>query len=660
MKKKISVASLLIALGIVYGDIGTSPLYVMKSMLMVNNGLISNELILGGISLVIWTLTLQTTIKYVMITLEADNKGEGGIFSLYTLVRKNAKWLIIPAVVGGASLLADGMITPPVTVTSAIEGLTLVLPINTEEIILIVVAILTVVFFIQRFGTDVIGKLFGPMMVLWFSMLFIIGFIQIFNYPEIMKALNPYYGIHLIFTSPKSIYILGAVFLCTTGAEALYSDMGHCGKKNIHYTWVFVKTCLVINYLGQGAWLLSREGSRIKDNPFFLIMPEWFIVPGTIIATIAAIIASQALITGSFTLVAEAIKLNLFPKLQVNYPNNDKGKIYIPTVNVILYIGCILLVLKFKKSENMEAAYGLAITITMLMTTILLNEYLRINKKKKVLSWIVFTTFVIIECGFLYANLFKFLHGGYVTVIIAGLLIFLMYIWIYGTIIRKRFRQYVNLSDFQEHFKDLQEDKELPLYATNVVYLTESLNYRMLEKKIVYSIFNKEPKRAKFYWFINIKVTDEPHTEEYVVKTLVPNMAYSVQFNLGFRIDQRINIFLYKVIQDLAKSGEIKYTPKKYMLNQNNEFVFGDFKFVLLEEVLSNESELSKWDNFITSTKLLIKRLTVSPARWFGIDTSNVVIEKAPIIIGYKEAPNLIRVFPKDMQTWRGKKCRKC
>ena len=649
MKKEISVASLLIALGIVYGDIGTSPLYVMKSMLMVNNGLISNELILGGISLVIWTLTLQTTIKYVMITLEADNKGEGGIFSLYTLVRKNAKWLIIPAVVGGASLLADGMITPPVTVTSAIEGLTLVLPINTEEIILIVVAILTVVFFIQRFGTDVIGKLFGPMMVLWFSMLFIIGFIQIFNYPEIMKALNPYYGIHLILTSPKSVYILGAVFLCTTGAEALYSDMGHCGKKNIRYTWVFVKTCLVINYLGQGAWLVSREGNIIKNNPFFLIMPEWFIVPGTIIATIAAIIASQALITGSFTLVSEAIKLNLFPKLQVTYPNNDKGKIYIPAVNILLYIGCILLVFKFKKSENMESAYGLAITITMLMTTILLAEYLRSNKKKKVLSWIVFATFVIIEGGFLYVNLFKFVHGGYVTVIIAGLLIFLMYIWIYGTIIRKRYKQYANLLDFKEHFKALQEDKELPLYATNIVYLTESLNYKMVEKKIVYSIFNKQPKRAKFYWFINIKVTDEPYTEEYLVRTIVPNMAYSIQFNLGFRIDQRINIFLYKVIQDLAKSGEIKYTPKRYMLNQNSGFVFGDFKFVLLEEVLSNESELSKWDNFITSTKLLIKRLTVSPARWFGIDTSNVAIEKAPIIIGHKESPNLTRVISKDM-----------
>ena len=653
MKKKVSIASLLIALGIVYGDIGTSPLYVMKSMLMVNNGEISKDLILGGISLVIWTLTLQTTIKYVMITLEADNKGEGGIFSLYTLVRKNAKWLMIPAVIGGASLLADGMITPPVTVTSAIEGLTLVFPIETNEIILIVIGILTILFLIQRFGTDVIGRLFGPMMVLWFSMLFILGFIQVVSYPEIIKAFNPYYGLHLIMTSPQSIYILGAVFLCTTGAEALYSDLGHCGKKNIHYTWVFVKLCLIINYLGQGAYLIAREGMIIIDNPFFLIMPYWFIVPGTIIATIAAIIASQALITGSFTLVSEAIKLNLFPKLQVIYPSNDKGKIYIPTVNMLLYIGCILLVFKFKKSENMEAAYGLAITITMLMTTILLTEYLRVNKKKKVLSWVVFGTFILIEGGFLYVNLFKFLHGGYVTVVIAGLLIFLMYIWIYGTVIRKRYKKYVNILDYRENFKALQEDEELPLYATNIVYLTESLNYKMIERKIAYSIFNKEPKRAKFYWFVNIKVTDEPYTEEYIVRTIVPNEAYSVQFNLGFRVDQKINLFLYKVIQDLAKSGEIKYKPKKYTMNQNCEFVVGDFKFVLLEEVLSNESELSSWDNFIISTKLSIKKITVSPAKWFGIDTSNVTIEKAPIIIGHKETPKLIRVYLKNVKSWK-------
>lgn len=644
MKKKITIGSLLVALGIVYGDIGTSPLYVMKSMLGVNNGYVSKELILGGVSLVFWTLTLQTTIKYVLITLEADNKGEGGIFSLFTLVRKRANWLIIPAVIGGATLLADGMITPPVTVTSAIEGLTLVFPIETSSIIIIVISILTVLFLLQRFGTDVIGKIFGPMMAIWFSMLFILGFSQIIQYPEIVKALNPYYGIKLLLTNPESVYILGAVFLCTTGAEALYSDLGHCGKSSIRYTWIFVKICLVINYLGQGAWLMLREGSTVKENPFFLIMPSWFIIPGTIIATLAAIIASQALITGSFTLVSEAIKLNLFPKLQVRYPNDDKGKIYIPAVNYLLYIGCILLVLKFKKSENMEAAYGLAITITMLMTTILLSQYIRFNKQKRVMSIIIFTIFITIETAFLYANLFKFAHGGYVTIIIAGALIFLMYVWIYGNIIRKRFSEYVDILSFSKHFKSLKGDKEIPLYATNIVYLTQSPNYKEIESKIIFSIFNKQPKRAKFYWFINVNVTDEPYTKEYSVKTIVPNEAFSIQFDLGFRIDQKINVFLHQIIQELASSGEVKFNPKAYMISNNSKCAVGDFRFVLLEEILSNESELSKWDSFIISTKLLIKKLTVSPEKWFGIDTSNVEVEKVPIIIGHKETLKLKRI----------------
>lgn len=644
MKKKVSIASLLVALGIVYGDIGTSPLYVMKSMIGVNNGYISKELILGGISLVIWTLTLQTTIKYVMITLEADNNGEGGIFSLFTLVRKKLKWLIVPAVIGGAALLADGMITPPVTVTSAIEGLDLVFPLETRSVIIIVITILTILFLLQRFGTGVIGKMFGPMMLIWFSMLIVLGLGQVFQYPEILKSLNPYYGIKLLITSPKSVYILGAVFLCTTGAEALYSDLGHCGKSNIHYTWIFVKISLVINYLGQGAWLMLREGSIIKDNPFFLIMPGWFIIPGTIIATIAAVIASQALITGSFTLVSEAIKLNLFPKLQVRYPNDDKGKIYIPAVNYLLYTGCVLLVLKFQKSENMEAAYGLAITITMIMTTILLSQYLRLNKKKKAMSIVVLVVFSVIESAFLYANLFKFVNGGYVTIIIAGALIFLMYIWIYGTVIRKRFSQYVDILSYKKHFKALKEDKELPLYATNLVYLTESHNYKEVENKIVFSIFNKQPKRAKYYWFINVRVTDEPYTTEYSVKTIVPNEAFRIQFDLGFRVDQKINVFLHQVIQELASSGEVKFTPKDYMIRDNGKCIVGDFRFVLLEEILSNESELSKWDSFITSVKLLIKKLTVSPAKWFGIDTSNVEVEKVPIIIGNKENLNLTRI----------------
>lgn len=642
--KKVSLASLLVAIGIVYGDIGTSPLYVMKSMLGVNNGHLSKNLILGGVSLVIWTLTLQTTIKYVMITLEADNKGEGGIFSLYTLIRKRAKWLIIPAVIGGATLLADGMITPPVTVTSAIEGLDLVMPIETQTIIMIVIIILTILFSFQRFGTDIIGKIFGPVMVIWFLMLFTLGLNNVLQYPEITKAVNPYYGIHLLLTSPKSVYILGAVFLCTTGAEALYSDLGHCGKRNIHYTWAFVKICLIFNYLGQGAWLMLREGSVINGNPFFLIMPSWFVIPGTIIATMAAIIASQALITGSFTLVSEAIKLNLFPKLQVRYPNEDKGQIYIPAVNILLYIGCVLLVLKFKKSENMEAAYGLAITVTMLMTTILLSQYIRYIKKKSSIAISVFIIFALIESSFLYSNLFKLAHGGYVTILIAGALIFLMYIWIHGTTIRKRFSTHVDILCFTKHFKELKEDKELPLFATNIVYLTESPRYDMIERKIIYSIFNKQPKRAKFYWFVNVRVTDEPYTKAYSVKEIVANEAFYIQFNLGFRVEHKINVFLYQVIQELLHSGEIKYVPKEYMIQNTNKYLIGDFKFVLLQEILSNESGISKWDNFITSSKLAIKKITVSPEKWFGIDTSIVRIEKVPIIIGHGEIVKLERI----------------
>lgn len=644
MKKQVGVASLLIALGIVYGDIGTSPLYVMKSMMSVNNGLITKDLIYGGISLVFWTLTLQTTIKYVFLTLQADNKGEGGIFSLYTLLRKRGKWLIIPAVIGGASLLADGMITPPITVTSAIEGLNLVIPLKEATIITIVIVILTALFMIQRFGTDFIGKIFGPIMFTWFTMLAVLGLLQVVHYKEIVAAINPYYGIKLLITYPNSIYLLGAVFLCTTGAEALYSDLGHCGRENIHYTWIYVKGCLLINYLGQGAYLMTREGQIISENPFFLIMPEKFIIPGVIIATIAAIIASQALISGAFTLVSEAIKLNIFPKLQVRFPNEDKGKIYIPAVNWFLYIGCVTLVLKFKKSSNMEAAYGLAITITMLMTTILLSQYIKFNKKNNVLSKVILFVFGAIEISFLYANLFKFIHGGYITILISGVLMFLMYIWIHGTNIKQRYTQWVKIDNYKEQFKALKEDDTVPLFSTNLVYLSEARIDGDIENKIIYSIFNKQPKRAKFYWFINVKVTDEPYTKEYSVKTIVPNEAYIINFRLGFKVDQRINEFLSQIIQDLVKNKEIQITPKKYWLDNKNKITVGDFKFVILEEILTNNTNLSKWDNFVISTKLLIKRYTTSQAKWYGIDTSIISVEKVPAIVGRYSNEKLIRV----------------
>ncbi len=642
--KKVSIASLLVALGIVYGDIGTSPLYVMKAILATNGGYISNELVLGGVSLVFWTLTLQTTIKYVILTLKADNNGEGGIFSLYTLVRKRAKWLIVPAVIGGAALLADGMITPPVTVTSAIEGLNLIWTLSTKTVVITVIFILIFLFSFQKFGTAKIGKLFGPMMFIWFSMLAILGVSQIVQNPYIVKALNPYYAINLLIESPKSTYILGAVFLCTTGAEALYSDLGHCGRKNIYYTWTFVKACLVLNYLGQGAWLISRNGEQINQNPFFLIMPQSFIIPGVIIATLAAIIASQALISGSFTLISEAIKLNLFPRLRVRYPNEEKGQIYIPAINYILGIGCILLVLYFKKSENMEAAYGLAITVTMLMTTILLSQYQRYNRRKPKLSIVVLIVFGCIELSFLYANLFKFFRGGYITLCIGLIIIFIMYTWIHGAHIKQKYSQYSKISDHLDKFEAIDKDVELPIYATHTVYLTQSQNRKYVENKILHSIFNKRPKRSKYYWFIHVKVTDEPYTMNYKVFTIKPNKIFSIEFQLGFRVSQRINVFLREVIQNLISTGELEFTPKEYMLDNSQDKNVGDFKFVLIEEALSNESNLSKWDNLIMSFKVIIKRVTVSPSKWFGIDTSIVEVEKVPITIGHRNKVELKRV----------------
>ncbi|MGL5766548.1 MAG: KUP/HAK/KT family potassium transporter [Sarcina sp.] len=637
-KKAVTIGSLLVALGIVYGDIGTSPLYVMQAILGTNNNIVSDRVVLGGVSLVFWTLTLQTTIKYILITLKADNKGEGGIFALYTLVKKYAKWLIVPAIVGGAAILADGILTPPVSVTSAIEGLQMLFPITEDMIILIVIIIIFVLFMLQRFGTEKIGKVFGPVMLVWFLMIGILGAIQVTHDPKILRAINPYYAIQLVLHGGSSVvYILGAVFLCTTGAEALYSDLGHCGRRNIEITWILVKICLLLSYFGQGAYLLMRRGDVISDNPFFLVMPEWFIIIGVVIATLATIIASQALISGSFTLISEAIKLNIFPRLHIRYPNGEKGQLYISAVNSALCVGCIAIVLIFKKSENMEAAYGLSITITMLMTTILLSQYIRFKKKKPILSIVVLIVFGSIESSFLYANSFKILSGGYVTIIITLALIYLMYVWSYSSKIKKRYRNFVDLLEYKDKFKLIAEDKELPLYASNLVYLTKSTEWNKVENKILYSIFNKLPKRADYYWFVNVQVTDEPYTRAYKVNTIKEDNIFSIDFKLGFRVSQGINSLLGEVIQELMSTGELTGKPKEYMLTSGNRTAVGNFKFVLIEEVLVTESNFSPWDKFILGTKLFIKKLTVSPERWYGIDTSVVEIEKVPIIVGTRK-----------------------
>ena len=505
---KVTLMTLIVTLGVIYGDIGTSPLYVMSAIIHGNNNIIDAGFALGGASLVIWTLTLQTTIKYVFLTLNADNNGEGGIFSLYTIIRKRAKWLLVPAIIGGAALLADGMITPPVTVTSAIEGLNTIVPLSTDTIIVIVFIIITLLFLLQRFGTAVVGIVFGPIMFIWFLMLAVLGTNQLMQNVSVIKAINPYYGIKLLVTNPMGVLVLGAVFLCTTGAEALYSDLGHCGKKNIHYTWIYVKICLILNYLGQAAWMIKHNGETLVGNPFYNIMPSWFLLPGIIISTFAAIIASQALISGSFTLVSEAIKLNIFPRLNIFYPTDLKGQLYIPAINTVLWMGCSLVLFHFKKSANMEAAYGLSITVTMLMTTILYFNYLRVKKVPFILSALFLGVYLTIEGIFLYANLFKFFHGGYITVIIGLLIMFLMYIWIKGYNIKRGLVEKVKIKEYEQQIIKLQEDVDIAKYATNLVYLTNASKDDEVERKVIYSILNKQPKRAEIYWFINVLVTE--------------------------------------------------------------------------------------------------------------------------------------------------------
>lgn len=641
MKNKVTITSFLVALGIVYGDIGTSPLYVLGSILSTNKNVIEQELLLGALSLIFWTLTLQTTIKYVLITLRADNHGEGGIFSLYTLLRNKAKWLIIPAVIGGASLLADGMITPPITVTSAIEGLQMQWTLSRPEIILIVVIILTGIFFLQRYGTEKIGSVFGPLMLIWFSMLFILGIIALVQVPQVLLAINPYHGLKLLWRNPEFTAILGAVFLCTTGAEALYSDLGHCGRNNIYYSWIFVKIALVINYFGQGAYLWNMQGQSVYDNPFFLLMPSWFLIPGIIISTIAAIIASQALISGSFTLISEATKLGVFPRLTVKHPNENRGQLYIAAVNTTLYLGCLGIVFYFQESSKMEAAYGLAITITMLMTTILMSQYLRLIKHHKVYSLVMLFFFGMIESMFLYANIQKFDTGGYITILIGAVLSFIMIIWMAGVRIKARYSEYTPLPQELERFAILKQTSDVPLYCHQLVYLTKSTDPNMIDKKILQSIFYDRPKRARYYWFVHIDVTDEPYTKTYrVIKH--SEDVYFIQFQLGFRVEQGINMYLRKVLDDLIESNELQPVYKPY--NPKGD-AHRDLHFVLLEEKLSNEWELSNLESFVMAIKIFIQKLTVTPAKWFGIDPNIVEIEHVGLNIGKrKQIKDLTRI----------------
>ena len=636
---RVGFLGLLITLGIVFGDIGTSPLYVMKAILHTGEA-IDESTILGALSCIIWTLTLQTTIKYVCVALRADNNGEGGILALYALLRKmKSKWIYLLAIIGASTLLADGIITPAITVTTAIEGLESISP--NLPVVPITLGIITIIFFVQRFGTESIGKSFGVFMLIWFLLLGMTGVFSITSYPLILKAFNPYYAAMLLAKSPQWFLILGAVFLCTTGAEALYSDLGHCGRKNITISWVFVKAMLILNYLGQGAWVLNHVSMAPSVNPFFSIMPQNMLIFSIIMATGAAIVASQALISGTFSILSEAMNLHFWPRMRIKHPTHVKGQLYIPMINLAMYIGVVLIILLFRDSSHMEAAYGLAITITMLMTTLLLGFYLHTKGVARIFILLFVGAYCVIEGIFLAANLSKFLAGGWCTMLIGGVLFLMMYVWVRAIKIRVHYISTKPLDDYYQIISDIKADESIPKYASNLVYVNHADKEGSVDDKLLYSIINKQPKRADHYWLINLEFVDTPDTLEYRCETLIPDTLYSVTMHIGFRIEPRVSLYLRQVVEDLVASRKVDITSTYTSLRKND--ISGDFRFIIIHRVYYPESSDNRQQNLLMSIYALISKIGIDEPKALGLDTSMVVVERVPLIINHRNR-NLRRI----------------
>jgi len=645
--KRVSIASLLVALGIIYGDIGTSPLYVLSSI--IGKREITQELVYGGISCVFWTLTLQTTFKYILLTLQADNRGEGGIFSLFALVRRYRRWLYLPAIIGAGTLLADGIITPPISVSSAVEGLSgvnglekIIAPGNPVTVG-IIIGILSLLFFFQQFGTNIVGSSFGPIMLIWFSMLTVLGINQLVHYPFILNAIDPIYAYDLLSKYPRGFWLLGSVFLATTGAEALYSDLGHCGKKNIQYSWIFVKTALLLNYFGQGAWVMIRKEKFLNGlNPFYEVMPHWFLIIGIFIATAAAIIASQALISGSFTLISEAMRLNFWPKIKVKFPTEIRGQIYIPSINWILWVGCIAVMLYFRESSKMEAAYGFSITIAMLMTTMLMYYYMKfVRKWPAAIITIILLVFLTVEISFFIANIAKIKQRWMFLIFEFGI-IGVMYVWYRARKIKNRYVEFVRLETYIPRIQELSNDRSVPKYSTHLIYLTSADNPKEIEHKIIYSILNKKPKRADIYWLVHVDTLDDPYTSEYKVDHIIPNDIIRVEFRLGFRVEPKINLMFRKVVEDLLKNREVNISNRYESVERSN--VIGDFQFIVMEKYLSEDNELPITERIIMKFHFWLKEISLSEERGFGLDSANVTVEKFPLIVAPVSNLNLKRV----------------
>lgn len=638
--KKLSLAGALVTLGIVFGDLGTSPLYTMRAIIAGGKENFNELLIFGGLSCIFWTLTLSTTIKYVLITLRADNNGEGGIFALFALIKAKSSWAAILTMIGGAALLADGVITPSITVTSSVEGLKLYNP--NIPVVPIVLIILAVLFFIQQFGTNFVGSSFGPIMVIWFLTLGVLGFSQLITYPEILRALNPEYAYRFLTEYPGGFILLGAVFLATTGAEALYADLGHCGRANIRVSWMFVKIALLLNYLGQGAWLMRHIESGTYENPFFQIMPQWFLIPGVILATAAAIIASQAIISGSFTLISEAVMLNLWPKIRVLHPTYVRGQVYLPAVNWFLWIASSLVVFFFKESSNMNAAYGLAITITEIMTTFLLSYYLLQKGLNHRLVLLLFMTYLTIEGSFLIANLHKFKYGGWFTLLLASIYFLIMFSWYFGRKIKNRYITFADLDKYLDLFRDLSKDESVPRLATNLVYIIRANRHDQVESKVIYSIFQKQPKRADTYWLLHVDRVNEPNSFNYQVTQIIPGILIRIDFHIGFKVEPKINLYFKEVIEDLVESGEIRLNSSYDSLKKHD--IESDFKFILIDRIMSRDYTLSNWENFVLSLNSLVRKLSLTDIRTLNLDSTNTIIEQVPITIDQPVAYRINRV----------------
>jgi len=627
--KKLSLAGAIVTMGIVFGDLGTSPLYTMRAIISGTSGKMDELLIYGGLSCIFWTLTLSTTIKYITITLRADNNGEGGIFALFALIKQKSSWAAVLTMIGGAALLADGVIMPSITVTSSIEGLRLFNP--DIPVVPIVLLIIGVIFFIQQFGTTFIGSSFGPIMAIWFITLGILGFSQLLMYPDILKAVNPEYAYRFLSEYPGGFILLGAVFLCTTGAEALYADLGHCGRKNIRASWIFVKTALLLNYFGQGAWLMMNLESGSKVNPFFEIMPKWFLLPGVALATAAAIIASQAIISGSFTLISEAVSLNFWPKVRILHPTFIRGQVYLPFVNWFLWIACSLVVFSFKESNNMNAAYGLAITITEIMTTFLLSYYLYQKGVNHRLILLLIVVYLTIEGSFLIANLHKFRYGGWFTLLLASMYFIVMVGWYFGRKLKNRYVTFTNLYNYLELFKDLSKDKSVPKTATNLVYIIKANRIDQVESKVIYSIFRKQPKRADTYWFLHVDRLDEPDRFEYQVTPIIPGVLIRVDFLLGFKVEPKINLYFREVLEDLVESGQIKLESNFDSLKKHA--LPADFMYVLIDRVMPRDYKLSYIENLTLALHSVSRLLCISDVKALELDSSNTIEEQVPITI---------------------------